>query len=65
MANTYTTRAIGIAELRQLGMAQSDCADRGWAVVEHDGDIQTVIEWYTDRHAADDEAQRLTAAEDE
>lgn len=55
----YTTRRILLPELRRLHMAHPGLADSGWAVVCLDGDEETVIDWFADRHAAVEEAARL------
>lgn len=55
----YTIRRIGIMEMRRLHMAHPDWADTGWAVVKINGNTETVLDWYADKHAAFEEAMRL------
>ena len=53
------TRRIGPAELRRLHLAHPDFINRGWAVVEINGDDERVIEWFADRFAAEAYAARF------
>ena len=60
----YTTRRILLPELRRLHMAHPDFADSGWAVC-HVGNEEKVIDWFADRQAAVEEAERLNQEEEE
>ena len=48
----YKTRKIYLPELRKLQMAHPDFTDEGWAIVELDGDEETVVDWFADHYAA-------------
>ena len=52
------TRRIALPELRRLQMAHPDFADSGWAICEIEGNEETVVDWYADRHVAEKEADR-------
>jgi hypothetical protein len=59
----YSTRKILLPELRIVNMQQNDFADYGWFVVFIDGDNETVIDWFADHCAAEEEVNRLNYEE--
>jgi hypothetical protein len=63
----YITRRIYRQEMQSLDMWSDDenYADEGWALVQLDGDDETVVDWYADRYLAVQEADHLNCLEEE